>query len=460
MTHLVNRLVFDLHCTEEEQAFDLRQQVSSMVLQEQVKEMIDRVCAPYAGAETWINIERLEVDLGVFNTGSVSTSFATAFLQGFEKALGQKLAQAASGASVQSRKHSHMELLQYILLHGVLPWWGTATEPDLNRICEEVIRHDPEGFTRFLLRERSRQSLWKRISHQLTAENGERIIGLLTALSGAAVYLRAWIREIYAKSFDGPLPDAHTMRRILQKIILENAPRLLENPGVAGVPGAMALNEDSLPADAEISRLKLLLFLGEEHAAVAVPGEGDSPAAYTTADETGSESPEKFFIKTGGIVLLAPYFKPFFTELGLLEGDKWVNKAAAYKAVHVLKYLGTGLQNQPEYSLVLEKICCSLSPEEPVPLEMPLEEKDRAEAEQLLAAVIAHWSALKNTSVNGLRESFLKRDAILTRSASASDGGWLLQVERKTLDILLDSIPWGYNQVRLPWNDYIIMVEW
>ncbi len=86
--------------------------------------------------------------------------------------------------------------------------------------------------------------------------------------------------------------------------------------------------------------------------------------------------------------------------------------------------------------------------------------KDRAEAEQLLAAVIAHWSALKNTSVNGLRESFLKRDAILTRSASASDGGWLLQVERKTLDILLDSIPWGYNQVRLPWNDYIIMVEW
>ena len=88
MTHLVNRLVFDLHCVEEEQAFDLRRQVSSMVLQEQVRETIDRVCAPYAGEETWINIERLEVDLGVLNAGFVSTSFAAASVRSIEAALG------------------------------------------------------------------------------------------------------------------------------------------------------------------------------------------------------------------------------------------------------------------------------------------------------------------------------------------------------------------------------------
>ena len=455
MTHLVNRLVFDLHCVEEEQAFDLRRQVSSMVLQEQVRETIDRVCAPYAGEETWINIERLEVDLGVLNAGFVSTSFAAAFLHELEKALSRKLLDVASSPSPHSRRHSNMELLQYILQHGVLPWWGTAHEPDLNSICREVIRYHPEGFTRFLLQERNRQVLWQRISRQLDAENGGQIIGLLPVLSDAAAYLQLWVHEIYANEFPGQLPDVATTRPIVQKMVLENATRLLQNPGAVATPGVTAGKGADLPAEAEISRLKLLLFLGDEHAAVAVPGEMDMPVVHTTGNGTG-ESPEKFFIKTGGIVLLAPYFKSFFTELGLLNGNEWINKAAAYRAVHLLKFLSTGLQNQPEYSLVLEKICCSLSPAEPMPMEVPLTEKEMHEAGLLLTAVIAHWSALKNTSVNGLRESFLKREAILTRS----DDGWLLQVERKTLDILLDSIPWGYNHVRLPWNDCIIMVEW
>ena len=173
-------------------------------------------------------------------------------------------------------------------------------------------------------------------------------------------------------------------------------------------------------------------------------------------DETPDGSPEKFLIKTAGIVLLAPFFKSFFKELGLLEDDKWIDKAAAYRAVHLLKFIGTGMQQQPEYSMVLEKICCSLSLAEPVPLDIRLEEKEIREAEQLLGAVITHWRALKNTSVNGLREGFLKREAILTKR----ENGWLLQVERKTLDVLLDSLPWGYSTVRLPWNNYIIMVEW
>ena len=118
--------------------------------------------------------------------------------------------------------------------------------------------------------------------------------------------------------------------------------------------------------------------------------------------------------------------------------------------------LGTGLPNQPEYGLILEKICCSLSPDEPVPMEIELEEKEITEAGRLLTAVITHWAALKNTSIDGLRDSFFKREGILTRKGN----GWLLQVERKTLDVLVDRIPWVYNPVRLPWNDYLITVEW
>jgi len=455
MTHLVNRLVFDLLCPTEEQAFGLRQQVSSLVLQDQVQEMIDRVCSRYAGEETWITIDQLEIDLGVFSVPSFSASFASSFLNGFEKELTAKLAKAATGNLQHSRQHAGVELLHYILLYGTLPWWGTAVEPVLDTLCQEAIRHNPERFTRFLLQQRFNRTVWQRIGYQLTADSRAQIIGLLPVLAAAREYLQQWIREIYAASFPDQLPGAEAVQSIVQKIILENAPRLLQHPEALSATGAITGRVEGV-SGALLSWLKPLLVAGKASAIDYTTMETELPAFPANDNAVVDEWPEKHRIKTGGIVLLAPYFKPFFTELGLLNGEGWVNKAAAYRAVHLLKFLSTGLQNQPEYGLVLEKICCSLSPAEPVPLEMPLEEKEIQEAEQLLAAVIAHWSALKNTSIQGLRESFLKRDAILTRR----DNGWLLQVERKTPDILLDSIPWSYSAVRLPWNDYIIMVEW
>jgi hypothetical protein len=70
--------------------------------------------------------------------------------------------------------------------------------------------------------------------------------------------------------------------------------------------------------------------------------------------------------------------------------------------------------------------------------------------------VIEHWKALKNTSIAGLRATFLARDGLLTQR----EEDWVLRVERKTLDVLLDRIPWGYSTVAMPWNNYVIHVEW
>ncbi len=140
----------------------------------------------------------------------------------------------------------------------------------------------------------------------------------------------------------------------------------------------------------------------------------------------------------------------------MLHDKEWKNKDAQYKAVHLLKFLSTGTQNIPEYNLTLEKIMCGLNIEEPLPLEVFLDENEMNESTSLLESVIEHWKALKNTSVYSLRESFLKRDGLLT----IKDNGWLLQVERKTLDVLIDSIPWGYSILNFPWSDRVIFVEW
>ncbi|WP_368165261.1 contractile injection system tape measure protein [Bacteroides cellulosilyticus] len=40
------------------------------------------------------------------------------------------------------------------------------------------------------------------------------------------------------------------------------------------------------------------------------------------------------------------------------------------------------------------------------------------------------------------------------------DEKWLLTVDDKTHDILLDSVPWGFRQIRLPWLKKYIQVKW
>jgi hypothetical protein len=88
---------------------------------------------------------------------------------------------------------------------------------------------------------------------------------------------------------------------------------------------------------------------------------------------------------------------------------------------------------------------------------MELTESETDEAEALLKAVIRYWEALRNTGINGLRGEFLLRFGKLS---VRSDGDWLLQVEAKTVDILLNQLPWGISMIKLPWMQKMLWVEW
>ena len=61
-----------------------------------------------------------------------------------------------------------------------------------------------------------------------------------------------------------------------------------------------------------------------------------------------------------------------------------------------------------------------------------------------------------NTSVAGLRESFLQRGGTLWRK----DDAWHLQVEQKAFDMLLDQLPWGFATIRHPWMQQAVYVHW
>ncbi len=163
-------------------------------------------------------------------------------------------------------------------------------------------------------------------------------------------------------------------------------------------------------------------------------------------------------VGNAGIVILHPFLKSFFEKLNFVKGKEFVSHEARHRAVHLIQYLATGHNETGEEELFLNKIMCGLSPETPVIKGIDIRDKERAECEQLLEHVISQWSVLKKSSPDSIRSAFLSREGLIT--GDGYGGSWKLTVERKSLDVLVDRLPWLISIIKLPWNPYLIYVEW
>jgi hypothetical protein len=350
---------------------------------------------------------------------------------------------------------------------GTLPWWATEQEADINEIICELITNHPEKITRFFYHHQFKKKLWTRVSLQLNAEAKTKLILLIPILKATKELFVKWIQRLNIFLKNKNVAVLNIVGAPIDNIILGNAPQIFQHQNDAVIYLEIFKNMISPTAPEYQPAIDKIIFnnqsdfinvfdkMADDFMKENITAQAD--AGLELKETNGQETAaDKYTVKHAGIILLSPFLKTFFTNLQLLNGKEWKNKNSQYKSVHLLKFLSTGEQKTFEYNLTLEKIICGLNIEEPIPLEILLEEHETNEAIQLLESVIEHWKALKSTSVNGLRESFLKREGIITRK----ENGWLLQVERKTLDILIDSIPWGYSTVTFPWNEYLIFAEW
>lgn len=194
--------------------------------------------------------------------------------------------------------------------------------------------------------------------------------------------------------------------------------------------------------------------LGKDQAREVIPGAGKE----TRNEPAPSEEPAGIYCSNAGIVLLHPFLAPYFQEFNLLNatGDAFTGPETQVRAVYLLHYLATGDWAPPEFQLPLPKLLCGLPIDYPIPRDFTLEEAEISESSQLLRAVIQHWSALGKTSETGLREGFLQREGKL----AFEKNHWLLKTERKTMDILLDKLPWSFARIKLPWMKHFLRTEW
>ncbi len=202
---------------------------------------------------------------------------------------------------------------------------------------------------------------------------------------------------------------------------------------------------------------------GDAHLAAALrPSPEGTPRSLAATDRKAAdpEPGDTIYIANAGLVLFNPFLPRFFEQIGLLSGDTTAPQIApgeaASRAVHLLQYLVDERCDMPEPALALNKLLCGLPIAMPVERAIDPSQADLAVCAAVIGAVMGNWPAIANSSVAALRETFLQRDGRLRYDGDR----WTLDVERKTVDVLTDQIPWNRVLVFHKWMAVPLHVTW
>ena len=190
----------------------------------------------------------------------------------------------------------------------------------------------------------------------------------------------------------------------------------------------------------------------------------DAVPELHTSDEEASEieeamQPEYISVTNAGLCLLTPWVIRLFGMLDLLTEDKKDLKDmdARIRAIFILQRLVTAEQREyKENDLAFNRVLVACPFNVPLPKRLELTDKEVETVESMLAGVKANWPKMENTSIGGFQRSFIEREGQLEQR----ENKWVLTVENKAYDILLDSLPWSYKMIRFPWLKKPISVSW
>jgi len=193
-----------------------------------------------------------------------------------------------------------------------------------------------------------------------------------------------------------------------------------------------------------------------------VPSSSSSrPRMAFSLDEDRAEADgEPVHIANAGLVIAGVFLPQFFALLDVLEekptGGSRVRPDAVSRAVHLLQYLVDERTDTPEPLLPLNKVLCGVPLAVPIDREIELTARDRELCDSLLEGILQQWTIIKDSSVAALRETYLQREGRLDHLPT----GWRLHVQRKTVDQLMDYMPWPISTVAHSWMAEPLYVTW
>ncbi|MFN7894750.1 MAG: contractile injection system tape measure protein [Cyanobacteriota bacterium] len=286
---------------------------------------------------------------------------------------------------------------------------------------------------------------------QLAGVPGEPSVALQLLLAAASPQQRLQLEQSIKAAHDGALEAALQEVELQEVAVRRSAPPALTPPPALQLPKATPLPAQQPPRQHP-------LFESNEPAAANAPAP-PLPSQPTTppTPQPRSDVDDDLVIDGAGMVLFWPFLETLFSRLELLTQERlFGDEAQRQRAMALLGFLVDGDGDPPEWRLTLAKLLCGALPQAPYGLDAPLSDAERGEAEALLQAVLDHADGRLGDDGTSLRQEFLQRPGLL----SARPGAWVLQVERRSGDEVLDGLPWSWSWIRLPWMDDLLQVVW
>jgi len=457
MTHHIRQQHLHIELSGTEPDGQLMQRLIPDLLYEKLFPALEKVFDHAVPADKLLKIDRLEIDAGSIAIDRMDKDLAGAVIREMERVLKEVssipvMEQKPEGNVVIENNHDNTSgIFLYFLETGCLPWHADLPEKRLqDEVLIEAIREVMKGNGNRQFIEKIRQTLSGphaivRLGNQFTKSFLMELLSLIapevSRLSGKI------LSSVEMHQFSVATREAFTKSIIAASFTyFSNA----ESPSGGGFNAYLL---STLPEQhAGMPSLKKLLNSGVRQGnrnPVENTGKifGKPPADFVTDSDP-------VYIRNAGLILLHPFLSRFFEGLNVAKDEKLNHPE---KALLLLGFLVTGNLNTPEYDLVLPKILCGIGVNQPLMADISINVAESDEGIALLKAVVGHWEALRDTSPDGFRGSFLYRPGKLSQS---EEGGWILQVETRTWDILIDQLPWGISMIKLPWMKEMLRVEW
>lgn len=363
--------------------------------------------------------------------------------------------------------------LLYYLQYSILPWWFTGelyqspaqifnslTDAEVEKIVRKIIEWNKE--------KHAARSMVKRLLNLLDAESIKKILDISTTVilnsSGESesqlLQFRVFFKLFNSQNFTGTSP---LNIELAEWLLLKGDESKQDLTSAFAAYIFRKYNQDFNAGKWDTENIvpdNVKQFIRELVAKQKLDsGPDDVSGEFLKHNKENKYDvfEDGIYITNAGLIILHPFLPALFDECMLTNADGlFVDQMAAYKAVALLHYLQTGREAYEEQWMAFNKILCGLHIVDALPPAVTLQVKEKRECDILLKTVVHYWEALKGASVDTVRESFLSRNGKL----SMKEGNWLLQVERQTVDVLIDRLPWGISTVKLPWVDHLIYTEW
>lgn len=168
--------------------------------------------------------------------------------------------------------------------------------------------------------------------------------------------------------------------------------------------------------------------------------------------------PEYIQVSNAGIALFSPFLPRLFSILELLDNNRnFKDWDSRIRAIFILQYLVSNDKTEySEHDLAFNRILVGCPFSEPLPKKLKLTDNEIQVTDSLLKSLKTNWDKMRNTSIEGIQKAFIQRRGELEQKEDC----WILDVEERAYDILIDSIPWSIHLIRYPWMEKSVNIKW